>query len=344
MAVSFLLKQQDLTVELSIAEEFWIQACSARDEFNGTPKALAVSKLHLMSQWLEFLQSKQQSQLLTPSLELFHYLLGSQDIHSALEGSPEKDYILSVYYSLPYLMINTTKSALLERENRSIYGLFGGQGPNEEYLKELQVIFNRYKSFVSELILKASTVLDMDILDWLNNEHPPIAFTASVAVSLPMIGVTQLCQYYVACKVLGSTPGIFRDTFKGFAGHSQGVISAVVASASDSFEDFEVHFIKAVKLLALIGKHSQSIYQKTFVDPLIVEDCIDTEGNPTPMLAINGAKKDFIQSEIDAINRLSDSTIEICLNNGPKNFVVAGPPKTLHGLILNLRKKRVIYF
>lgn len=71
----------------------------------------------------------------------------------------------------------------------------------------------------------------------------------------------------------------------------------------------------------------------------MVADCVENEGSPSAMLSINGADLEFVQKYIRLTNSfLSRDTVEITLFNGPKHFVVAGPARSLYGLVLSLRK------
>ena len=89
---------------------------------------------------------------------------------------------------------------------------------------------------------EASTyyMFGLDILSWLSGAtaHPAVPYFALVPISFPLIGFTQLVQYLVICHVSNLTPGELRSQLSGATGHSQGIVSAVVISASGTFEEF----------------------------------------------------------------------------------------------------------
>jgi fatty acid synthase subunit alpha, fungi type len=241
----------------------------------------------------------------------------------------------------------------------SIYALVGGQGTNEVYFDELQFLYNSYKPFVEPFIATiCQNVLGplsaarqdtmfynhgMDIVSWLSDAalRPPLAYLASVPVSLPLIGLTQLIQYLVVCRVSCLTPGKLRDHISGTTGHSQGVVSAVAIAASSSFESLTDNLSKAVKWLLFAGCRAQEIFPVVSLEPSIVQDTLDgREGLPSPMLSITGLLLKDLEPHIkDAHSHLPEnSTLTLSLHNGPKAFVATGPGRALCGLVMSLRK------
>lgn len=259
---------------------------------------------------------------------------------------------------------NLPTSALLSASSEgeaSIYALFGGQGTNEVYFDELQALHDTYKPYVSPLITaitdeilaplvatrQASSFYSygMDITSWLSGEtpRPPVAYLASIPISLPLIGLTQLIQYLTVCRVSGLTPGQLRDHIAGATGHSQGVVSAVAISASTSYESFDANAKKAIRWLFFCGMRGQEAFPVLALEPGIVQDAIDGgEGQPSPMLSINGLALSALRPHLEATNKHlpPNSQLAVSLYNGPRNFVVTGPPRALYGLVTNLRKVR----
>jgi len=77
------------------------------------------------------------------------------------------------------------------------------------------------------------------------------------------------------------------------------------------------------------------------LNPTLLEDSIsNNEGNPTPMLAITGLAEKQVLKHLEATNShlAPERQIEITLHNGPRSFVCTGPPQSLYGLNLSLRK------
>ncbi|KAH7884386.1 hypothetical protein F5I97DRAFT_1968464 [Phlebopus sp. FC_14] len=243
----------------------------------------------------------------------------------------------------------------------SIYAQFGGQGTNEVYFDELQLLYDTYGPYVSPLITAITNEIlvplaverqqsnfynhGLDVASWLSGTtpRPPIEYIASIPISLPLIGLTQLIQYLTICRVSGLTPGQLRKSFAGATGHSQGVVSAVAISASSSYESFEVNAKKALRWLFFCGMRGQEAFPVLALEPNIVQDSIEGgEGQPTPMLSINGLALSALSPHIEATNKFlpANSQLSVSLYNGPRNFVVTGPPRALYGLVTNLRKIR----
>lgn len=255
-------------------------------------------------------------------------------------------------------------SALLSASSEgeaSVYAIFGGQGTNEVYFEELQMLYDTYKPYVSPLITAITNKVlaplvaahqtssfynyGMDITSWLSGAvpPPPVAYLASIPISLPLIGLTQLIQYLTVCRVSGLTPGQLRDHIAGATGHSQGVVSAIAISASSSYESFDVNVEKAIRWLFFCGMRGQEAFPVLALEPGIVQDAIEGgEGQPSPMLSINGLELSALRPHIEATNKHlpPNSQLAVSLYNGPRNFVVTGPPRALYGLVTNLRKVR----
>lgn len=94
-------------------------------------------------------------------------------------------------------------------------------------------------------------------------------------------------------------------------------------------------------MLFWTGTRAQQVFPPTTLNPTILEDSLsNNEGNPTPMLAITGLREDQVLSNLDATNAhlAPDRQIKVTLFNGPRSFVCTGPPQSLYGLNLSLRK------
>jgi fatty acid synthase subunit beta len=156
-----------------------------------------------------------------------------------------------------------------------------------------------------------------------------------------LIGVTQLTQYVVSCRVSDLTPGEMRTLFKGATGHSQGVVSAVAVAASESWETLQANICKAVMLLFYIGLRGQEAFPLLSLEPHIVADSVENnEGVPTPMLSVNGLSLKQLEGHIKKVNLHlpPNSQVGISLYNAATMHVVTGPAKALYGLATALRK------
>ncbi|GAB7362021.1 hypothetical protein MBLNU230_g2055t1 [Neophaeotheca triangularis] len=288
-------------------------------------------------------------------------------VSATLPGIVEKKLlVVQSYYAARVAVsrpIKAHESALLREaadENAYIYAVFGGQGNIEEYFDELREIYNTYSAFVEDFLQSAAVHLQtlsrdpraeklyskgLDVMRWLRNKEaqPDIDYLVSAPVSFPLIGLTQLAHYVVTCRVLGTHPGNVRDRFSGTTGHSQGVVTAAAIAASRNWETFDKASKDALNILFWIGSRSQQAYPRTSLAPNVLQDSIDSgEGSPTPMLTIRDLPRDAVQKHIDTTNQHlpEDRHIGISLVNSARNFVVTGPPMSLYGLNLQLRKSK----
>ena len=239
-----------------------------------------------------------------------------------------------------------------------LYNIFGGQGNIEEYFEELRELFHTYPSFVGELITTSADLLQslakhpsaeklfakgLDVLAWLRHPEttPDVDYLVTAPVSFPLIGLVQLAHYEVTCKVLGVHPGVLCERIRGTTGHSQGIVLAAATAAADSWESFAEIAKSALTILFWIGARSQQTFPRTSMTPSMLRDSVDHgEGTPTPMLSIRDLSQAQVQKHIDATNQYlpPDRHIAISLINSPRNLVVTGPPISLYGLNLQLRK------
>ncbi|KAI0974504.1 fatty acid synthase beta subunit dehydratase [Xylaria arbuscula] len=295
------------------------------------------------------------------------YLRGN-DVHAlakTLPGILEKQIaVVKSYYaarSVANRAMRPHESALFraaDEGSTKIYSIFGGQGNIVEYFDELREIYDTYPSFVGELVTRSAELLHnlardpraeklyskgIDVLEWLRSPDatPDTDYLVSAPVSFPLIGLVQLCHYQILGKGLGVHPGILRERILGATGHSQGVVVAAATAAADSWESFEEHANHALTILFWIGARSQQVFPKTSLTPGTLRDSIDNgEGEPTPMLSIRDLPQSEVQKHIDATNQYlpQDRHIAVSLVNSPRNMVVTGPPISLYGLNLQLRK------
>ncbi|KAI0069452.1 hypothetical protein K474DRAFT_1574063, partial [Panus rudis PR-1116 ss-1] len=172
---------------------------------------------------------------------------------------------------------------------------------------------------------------------------PPTAYLASVPVSLPLIGLTQLVQYLIVASVSNLTPGDLRSRFAGTTGHSQGLVSAVAIAVSTMHESFLENSLKALKWIFVCGLRGQQYFPILAVEPGIIQDSIeDSEGALSPMLSVTGLPLKALETHINKTNNFLPENLQlyISLHNGPRAFVATGPPRALYGLVTNLRKVR----
>jgi fatty acid synthase subunit beta, fungi type len=294
--------------------------------------------------------------------------LQGNDIHAlaaALPGiQPKKLAVIRSYWSARAATgrnIKSHDSALFRAAgdgDARIYAIFGGQGNIEEYFDELRDVYTTYPSFVEKLISASAELLralsrepraeklypkGLDVMRWLHNKEtqPDTDYLVSAPVSLPLIGLCQLAHYTVTCRTLGQTPWEVRERLSGATGHSQGIVTAAAIAAADSWDSFDKCAEDALTILFWIGARSQQAYPRTSLAPSVLQDSIaNGEGSPTPMLSVRDLSQAALQEHVDATNHHlpEDRHIAISLHNSARNFVVTGPPISLYGLNLRLRK------
>ena len=294
--------------------------------------------------------------------------LRGNDVHAiaaSLPGIEQKKLLVVQSYltarAATKRPIRPHKSALFRAagdDEAAVYTVFGGQGNIEEYFEELREVYVTYPSFLEDLISESADLLlslsrdtraeklypkGLDVLRWLHvkDSQPDTDYLVSAPVSLPLIGLVQLAHYTVACRTLGITPGEFREDLKGTTGHSQGIVTAALIASADTWESFRLAAKTALTMLFWIGSRSQQAYPRTSLTPSILQDSQEHgEGTPTPMLSIRDLPIGALQEHIDATNHHlpADRHIAISLVNSARNFVVTGPPISLYGLNLRLRK------
>ncbi|KAI8643676.1 fatty acid synthase [Parasitella parasitica] len=373
------IKQNTTEVSVLVPTNIWVPAEQLREEFPKEDAVEEISDIELAAKFLHFATQRaaDASQFLPVARTLFidfgSQYLKNNDVHAitrSLSPDSKKVVIQAYFFALVVLKEHDVltaeeaapaKSALFEAATRGdakLFAIFGGQGNIEEYFDELADIWETYQGIVKPFVHRMAGVLadyarspeakvlhskGLDVLRWLDDAEvrPDVQYLISAPVSLPLIGLTQILQYYVMLHVLDRTPAEIRDLFEGTTGHSQGIISSVVISASSTEEEFVNNTQKALGLLFWIGTRAQQVFPPTTLNPTILEDSIsNNEGNPTPMLAVTGLREKQVMKHLEATNShlAPERQIEITLHNGPRSFVCTGPPQSLYGLNLSLRK------
>ncbi|KAG1096468.1 hypothetical protein G6F39_006700 [Rhizopus arrhizus] len=374
------IKQNTTEVSVLVPANIWVPAEQLREEFPHDDENIEeITEIELAAKFLYFTTTRAstESQFLPVAKTLFidfcTQYLKKNDVHAITRSlaSESKKVVIQAYYSALVVLKEQSalsteeaapaKSALFEAANRGdakLFAIFGGQGNIEEYFDELVDIWETYQGLVKPFVERMAIVLGeyasspeasvlhskgLDIMRWLDNpeSRPDLQYFISAPVSFPLIGLTQILHYYVMIRVLGWTPAKIRDLFEGTTGHSQGIISSAVISASSTEEEFIQNAEKALGLLFWIGTRAQQVFPPTTLNPAVLEDSIDNnEDNPTPMLAITGLRESQVLKHLEETNShlAPERQIEVTLHNGPRSFVCTGPPQSLYGLNLALRK------
>ncbi|KAI8617820.1 hypothetical protein BC830DRAFT_1166674 [Chytriomyces sp. MP71] len=302
----------------------------------------------------------------------FHdVFVAANDIHVVVRllSSPHKHFVLKTYYAAVAAIRKAglataspaNSSALLaaaEAGRARLSVIFGGQGNVEDYFEELVSLFTIYEAFATPFVKEAAATLlahstsdsarkiyasRIDVIDWLTKPEtrPNTETLLATDLSLPLIGLTQLLAYWIMLKVTDRSFSEMRSLIIGTTGHSQGIVSSVVVSASETEKEFLENTQKALALLFWIGLRSQNAWPATTLDPNILQDSLsNSEGVPTPMLLVSGLRRAEIENHIQSTNQHlpQERRIELSLVNGPRACICTGHPQSLYGLNVALRK------
>ena len=272
---------------------------------------------------------------------------------SSLDDSPA---------NLPLYGTHEPQSALLRTGwsgEADLLGICEGQGiSNIVCLKELRDLHSTYGEFLEDLLEVVSTTLNnlasspetsgffddfgFNVRQWIEDpESAPDEDVLPLApLSFPLIGLLSLSHFCITCEVLCRGPGDVRDAFKGFTGHSQGVIVAAAIARSTDWPSFLHNSVIAVEILFWIGFICHDRMPFGSLPSEIIQECLDAgEGIPSPMLSTRGLDRVTMQKLLDPINgHLSkDEQLYISLVNTRDNLVIAGAPNSLYSLSVRLR-------
>ena len=333
------------------------------------------SSAHLVAVFMKFLSNQKQESHTIDLLSIFfeHFVttyLDSNDVHSSgLEQEEFADVVSSLL-----LVQNELKKAGIESSynpqsklissarngdiNLSL--VFGGQGYS--YMSELSTLYHTYKPIIHDTLVELVTELQqdvssveavqsslvlhgVDVLEWLKGDDkmPSEDYLISAPISMPLIGLTQLTQYAVLLKSMNLAPEDLRSISKNSTGHSQGVLAAVVVSASGTWEEFMSNCKTCIRMLFWMGLRSQQKNPIVTTDPKILQDSNQSsEGIPQPMLAITSLPHTAATRVINDTNQYldDDKKIFISLVNGTHQVVASGPNRSLYGLNVALRKMK----
>ncbi|KAJ3124388.1 3-oxoacyl-[acyl-carrier-protein] synthase [Nowakowskiella sp. JEL0407] len=380
MSRPFVVKQNGTEISLSVSAEVWPVAEHVKDIINSSPLSDEITEIELTLRVIDVALSLVNDDAIVGSLTFISSIfqqfqsrfLKTNGIHAALhdlDASRRRDSLRTYFTAVAVLsksaesaeIITYHESALFSAAaagKASVFAIFGGQGNVEDYFDELLALYDIYEPIAKPFIAQAAVTLShhsateeakkahatrIQLINWLQKpESRPSTETLLItSLSLPLIGLTQLLNYWITFKVLNKTPEELRSLISGTTGHSQGIVSSVVISSASTEKEFLDKSQKALGLLFWIGLRSQNAFPSVTLNPNILQDSLgNNEGVPTPMLAVTGLRYSDVQSHVDATNKhlSTGQQIHVALINGPRAIICTGPPQSLYGLNVALRK------
>ena len=287
--------------------------------------------------------------------------LKGNDVHvyaAALPEPAQRQRLLGLYISAVDLVGSPPRrgrSALLRAQDEGrtcIYGIFGGQGNSRDYFEELRQVYRTYKPLVHDLISESSELLSalsqdpqvaecfsqgFAVDEWLKNptSTPPADYLIAAPLSFPLIGLMQLAYVKAICRCLGGDPSDFSTFFRGFAGHSQGVVVAACISTATTWAEYRAATQKAIKILFWIGTRSQQLFGDDPLPPKKITEAVEAGyGMPSPMLSVSNMPLPTLKKVVQDANRYlpKGARMYLSLVNAHSNFVVSGPRRSLSAL------------
>ncbi|KAE8380399.1 acyl transferase domain-containing protein [Aspergillus bertholletiae] len=289
------------------------------------------------------------------------------DIHDLIVSEPGAKSIIRTYYRA-YAAAGLNPRAAsgglfttVDNEARRILMAFGGQGStNLVCIDELAELYTLYQPLLEPLIASVAPSLaslsrepstsqhylgrEIDLVAWLTSpdSRPDRAFTATAAVSFPIIGLLDMAHYYVLGKLLDAdSPTRLRSALQGLTGHSQGIIVAAAVAQADTWASFLAQAQWAIQLLFWMGYECHTASLASPLPPAAIKDSIEHgEGSPSWLLSVRGLRFPALDALITDCNRRlpEHEHLSIGLINTERNLVVAGAPRSLRGLCLRLRE------
>lgn len=130
--------------------------------------------------------------------------------------------------------------------------------------------------------------------------------------------------------------------FGKLAGHSPGIVAAATIASTSAWDS--LHYIMLGTLTILYWNRccSQQTHPLISLAPNTLQDSIkEGEGTPSPMLSVRDQPQVQVQYSVDITCTYlpKDRHIHLSLMNDAMN--VTGPPQSLYGLNLSLRKIKV---
>ena len=257
------------------------------------------------------------------------------------------------------------------RPTKELVALFAGQGSSP--LKDLERTKPQWSGKIAEFVRQVSELLEeesgtaeakatgfrfvfgLNIADWLENlGSPSQEYLHAAPISSPMIMLAQVVRYLMFLERFDVThQDLLTTVWKASAGHSQGVVTAVLLSASADEKELLAKAKKFMLYLFWQGLRCYEALKRAMRGDRRKAFSMKQDSGKVryaPMLAIRGLEQKAIERIIEAValaeqakreyvESLSVSRTEahapapfavaVSLVNGPKECVVSGSPKHL---------------
>ena len=157
----------------------------------------------------------------------------------------------------------------------------------------------------------------VDLVAWAEDPAaaPSAAYLRSTAVSYPLILVTQALLWR-AVWTDGLGEAMRRGAIVAAAGHSQGLLAALLVSEAGADGVSDALLARYVRLAWTVGTHAALAAQA---------------GPEPPLVAISGVRRDRLEPVLDGVNHEvgAAAAVAVALVNTARRIVVGGPPQTL---------------
>ncbi|MEE2788219.1 MAG: fatty acid synthase subunit beta domain-containing protein, partial [Myxococcota bacterium] len=161
----------------------------------------------------------------------------------------------------------------------------------------------------------------LDLVGWLTDPHrrPDDQTLSSGPISQPLIFVTQVAQL-AAMERFGFAPEKIADWAVGVTGHSQGIVTAMIAAEAHGLDALAQRAAQMARCLVWQGIAMQAAYARAG----------DTGAG---MVAITGQTR----REVD--DARTGLAVNISLINAPRRFVLSGLPDDLKRVVKRLERR-----
>ncbi len=157
----------------------------------------------------------------------------------------------------------------------------------------------------------------LDLLAWAEDPEgaPPAEYLAGAGISYPLILVTQALLWRALWED-GFGDAVRAGAIVAAAGHSQGLLSALLVAEAGPAGIDDALLARYVRLAWLTGAHAAPAAYA---------------GPRPPMAVVSGVRHARLQQVVDELNDELDpaGAVTIALVNTPRRCVVSGPPATL---------------